>query len=49
MSRENAINAYRSLVNPNYSIRLFMKNYNVTEGLYSVPLYMVASIEDMIP
>ena len=42
------LNTYRAIENPKYAIRLSLKNYGETEGLHSLPLYLVASYKETL-
>ena len=46
-TQSKSLNAYRTIEKPKYAIRLSLKNYGESEGLYSVPLYLVASYKEM--
>jgi len=47
-TQSKSLNTYRAIENPKYAIRLSLKNYGETEGLYSLPLYLVASYKEIL-
>jgi len=46
--KSESLNAYRKEYRPARAIRASLKNYGVVDGLYSVPLYMVGSITEIL-
>ena len=47
-TKSKSLDVYRQLHNPKYSIRASLKNYGKKDGLYSIPLYMTASLREII-
>jgi len=47
-TQSKSLNTYRTIENPKYAIRLSLKNYGATEGLHSLPLYLVASYKEIL-
>jgi len=46
--KSKSLDIYRDLYKPAHAVRATMNNFGITAGLYSVPLYMMASIGDII-
>ena len=46
--KSESLNAYRKEYNPARVIRASLKNYGVVDGLYSVPLYLIGSLFDIL-
>jgi predicted AAA+ superfamily ATPase len=47
-TKSKSLDAYRDLEKPKYAIKLSLKNYGFIDGLFSIPLYMVESIADIL-
>jgi predicted AAA+ superfamily ATPase len=46
--KSKSLDVYRNLYNPAHIVRTSLRNFGVTEGLYSVPLYMIAGFADIL-
>jgi predicted AAA+ superfamily ATPase len=46
--KSKSLNVYRDLYRPAHTIRTALRNYGRTSDLYSIPLYMIASFEDLL-
>jgi len=46
--KSESLNAYRNEYRPDRAIRASLKHYGVVDGLYSVPLYMIGSISEIM-
>ena len=46
--KSKSLDVYRDLYNPSRVVRTTLRNYGKIDGLYSVPLYMIASFEDIM-
>jgi len=46
--KSKSLDVYRQFYNPAHAVRTTLNNYGKQEGLYSVPLYMIASIKDIL-
>ncbi|MDR2922324.1 MAG: AAA family ATPase [Treponema sp.] len=46
--KSESLNAYRNQYAPARAIRASLKNYGVTDGLYSVPLYLIGSLSAIL-
>ena len=46
--RSKSLEIYRELYNPARAVRTTLNNFGITDGLYSIPLYMIASFGDLI-
>ena len=46
--KSESLNTYRREFQPVRSIRTSLKNYGLTDGLYSVPLYMMGSLAEIL-
>ena len=46
--KSKSLDIYRDLYKPAHAVRTTLNNFGITGGLYSVPLYMIASFGDMI-
>jgi len=46
--KSESLNIYRNEYYPNRAIRASLKHYGVVDGLYSVPLYMIGSIMEIL-
>jgi len=47
-TKSKSLDIYRELYRPVHSIRTSLKNFGVSGGLYSIPLYMIASFSAML-
>ncbi|MDR2575277.1 MAG: AAA family ATPase [Treponema sp.] len=47
-TKSKSLEIYRELFRPAHAIRTTLKNFGVSGGLYSIPLFMVASFADML-
>jgi len=47
-TKSKSLDIYRELYRPAHAIRTTLKNFGVSDGLYSIPLYMVASFSAML-
>jgi len=46
--KSKSLDVYRDLNNPAYSVRTTLNNYGKIEGLFSIPLYMIASLKNIL-
>jgi len=46
--KSKSLEIYRELYNPARSVRTTLNNFGVAGGLYSIPLYMIASFADVL-
>ena len=46
--KSKSLEVYRNLYNPAKSVRTTLKNFSKINDLYSIPLYMIASISDLL-
>jgi hypothetical protein len=46
--KSKSLEIYRTLYNPAHAIRTTLKNFGKADELYSIPLYMIASFEELI-
>ena len=46
--RSKSLDVYRELYLPALSVRATLKNLGVASGLYSIPLYLIASLRDIV-
>jgi predicted AAA+ superfamily ATPase len=46
--KSESLNTYRKEFQPAHAIRASLKNYGFADGLYSVPLYMVGSLTEIL-
>jgi len=46
--KSKSLDVYRGLYNPAHSVRTSLNNFGITDGLYSIPLYMIAGIGELI-
>jgi len=46
--KSKSLDIYRELYHPAHAVRTTLNNYGIQNGLYSVPLYMIGSIEDIL-
>jgi len=47
-TKSKSLDIYRDLYHPKHAVRTTLKNFGVSGGLYSIPLYMVASFSAML-
>ena len=47
-TKSKSLEVYRNLYHPAHAIRTTLKNFGIADGLYSVPLYLIAGIADII-
>ena len=47
-TQSKSLNAYRDIEKPHYAIRLSMKNFGNSDGLISIPLYLMGSFSSVI-
>jgi len=46
--KSKSLEIYRDIYNPARSVRTTMNNFGIANGLYSIPLYMIAGFEDIL-
>jgi predicted AAA+ superfamily ATPase len=46
--KSESLNAYRNLFSPVCAVRASLKKYGVTDGLYSVPLYLIGNLSGIL-
>ena len=46
--KSKSLDVYRSLYKPAHAVRASLNNFGVTNNLYSIPLYMIGSIESIL-
>jgi hypothetical protein len=46
--KSKSLNVYRDLYNPTYAVRTTLNNFGKTDGLYSIPLYMIGEFEGIL-
>ena len=46
--KSKSLEIYRNLYNPSHAIRTTLNNFGIEGNLYSVPLYMIGSIENIL-
>jgi len=46
--KSESLNTYRNEFKPNRSVRAALKNFGISDGLYSVPLYMLGSLTEIL-
>jgi len=46
--KSKSLDVYRQMYNPKRAVKTTLRNYGVMDGLFSVPLYMVASIGEIL-
>ena len=47
-TKSKSLEVYRNMYNPAHAVRSTLKNFGIAGNLYSVPLYMIASLEDIL-
>jgi len=47
-TKSKSLDAYLDLEKPEQAVRMSMKNFGVNNGLYSVPLYMAESLDEIL-
>jgi len=47
-TKSKSLDVYRSLYHPAHSVRTTLKNFGITDDLYSVPLYMIGSLGEIL-
>jgi predicted AAA+ superfamily ATPase len=47
-TQSKSLDIYRSLYRPKRSIRATLKGFGANDGLYAIPLYMIASFADLL-
>jgi len=47
-TRSKSLEIYRELYNPAHAVRTTLKNFGITDGLYSIPLFMIANFQDIL-
>jgi len=47
-TQSKSLEIYRELYNPGHAVRTTLKGFGVNKGLYSIPIYMIASFADML-
>jgi len=47
-SKSKSLDIYRDLYRPAHAIRTTLKNFGMNDGLYSIPLYMIASFSALL-
>jgi predicted AAA+ superfamily ATPase len=47
-TKSKSLKAYCDLEKPKYAVRLSLKNFGVQDGLYSIPLYMIESLGEIV-
>ena len=46
--KSKSLTIYRELYHPAHAVRTTLNNFGITDGLYSIPLYLIASLGDII-
>jgi predicted AAA+ superfamily ATPase len=46
--KSKSLEVYRDLYNPAHAVRTTLNNFGIADNLYSIPLYMIGSIEDIL-
>ena len=46
--KSKSLEIYRELYNPAHSVRTTLNNFGIAGGLYSIPLFMIASFEEIL-
>jgi len=46
--KSKSLEVYRGLYNPKHIVRTTLKNFGITDNLYSVPLYMIGSLAKIL-
>ena len=46
--RSKSLDIYRELYRPAHAVRTTLNNFGIADGLYSIPLYLIASFREMI-
>jgi len=47
-TQSKSLEIYRELYHPAHAVRTTLKRFGVSGGLYSIPIYMIASFADML-
>jgi predicted AAA+ superfamily ATPase len=47
-NRSQSLDIYRNLYRPKHAVRTSLKNFGVSAGLYSIPLFMAASFRELL-
>lgn len=47
-TKSKSLDVYRELYNPAHTVRTTLKNFGITDDLFSIPLYMIASMGEII-
>jgi len=47
-TKSKSLDIYRELYRPAHAVRTTLKNFGVSGGLYSIPLYMIASFSELL-
>jgi len=47
-TQSKSLEIYRDLYHPAHAVRTTLKGFGVNKGLYSIPIYMIASYADML-
>ncbi|MDR0307276.1 MAG: DUF4143 domain-containing protein [Chitinispirillales bacterium] len=47
-TKSKSLDAFRDLEKPKYAVRLSLKNFGTENGLFSIPLYMIESLGDVL-
>jgi len=46
--KSKSLEIYRELYHPKHAVKTTLNNFGIADGLYSVPLYMIASFADVL-
>jgi predicted AAA+ superfamily ATPase len=46
--RSKSLDIYRELYHPAHAVRTTFNNFGIADGLYSLPLYLIASFREML-
>jgi len=46
--KSKSLEIYRNIYNPAHSVRTSMNNFGIADGLYSIPLFMIASFQEIL-
>ncbi|MDR0455290.1 MAG: ATP-binding protein [Treponema sp.] len=47
-TKSKSLDVYRGLYHPAHTVRTTLKNFGINDGVYSVPLYMIADFSDLM-
>jgi len=46
--KSKSLDVFRQMYNPTHAIRTTLRNFGIMDGLYSIPLYMIASLGEIL-